>query len=86
MSNSKDKRIYRTVGDTERVEYPCERCDDGLYHYNAEGMRMSEHNQLPHACKKCGHEVYFSHPYPALRYKGRIFVDWETIRGQMPRT
>lgn len=81
MARNTDNRIYRQVsGDVERVEYPCSQCQKGVYRYQEQISKITEHNQLPHACNHCGHAVYFTVPYPALRYKNRLFVDFETIR------
>ncbi len=77
MSKTSEKRHYHEVSGIERVEYPC-KCGQGFYRYDPDGER-SVHNQLPHRCTKCDGQVFFSIPYPALRYKGRIFVDWETV-------
>lgn len=78
MSKTSEKRHYHEVNGIERVEYPC-KCGQGFYRYDPDGER-STHNQLPHRCTKCNELVFFSILYPALRYKGRIFVDWETVR------
>lgn len=65
----------------ERLEYRCTSCQQGNYHFDKHSDRIEQNSQLPHKCTHCGSLVYFSIPYPALRYKGRVFVDWETIRG-----
>lgn len=76
-----EQRMYKNVDQVERVEYPCNSCGVGFYRYEHTKKRIETHNQIPHTCNKCGAEVYFTLPYPALRYKGRIFVDWQTVRG-----
>lgn len=80
MTKRTDHRLYRTITDVERVEYPC-KCKRGVYRFDPNGKRLSKNNQLPHVCSHCGAKVYFSIPYPALKYRERIFVDWGTIRG-----
>ncbi len=74
--------ISRQLHDVERIEYRCQRCEAGVYRFNRDGRRIDANKQLPHSCNVCGHEVYFSIPYPALRYRGRLFVDWQTVRSQ----
>ncbi len=73
-----DARVYRAVNNVERVEFPCQ-CGHGVYRYTASDEHTASH-QLPHRCQQCNDLVYFAIPYPALRYKGRLFVDWETIK------
>jgi hypothetical protein len=82
MKKSTNKRVFRPIDSVERVEFACE-CEKGVYRYNPDIKRISTHNQIPHSCNACGHIAYFTIPYPALRYKGRVFVDWETIRGDV---
>lgn len=79
MNKKSDNRIYLTVENVERVEYSC-KCGEGYYRFDPDSERMGKHNQLPHRCTKCKELVYFTLPYPALRYKGRIFADWGTVR------
>ncbi len=80
MRECRESFFYRPVHNIERVEYLCQ-CGEGYYRYEPNGQRTTTHNQMPHRCTQCGQRVYFTIPYPALRYKGRIFVDWETVRG-----
>ncbi|MDC5870222.1 hypothetical protein OPW39_15550 [Vibrio europaeus] len=81
MSNRTDKRVYFQIGDVERIEYPCSTCGHGYYHFNPKGERIEKHNQMQHNCTHCNSVTFFTIPYPALRYKGRVFVDWQTVRG-----
>ena len=74
------------INGVERVEFRCTVCEQGYFHFDKESKRIGEHNQLPHKCTNCGEQVFFTIPYPTLRYKGRIFADWETIRALPPRT
>lgn len=78
-----EKRFYIGVSDVERVEFKCATCTDGFYRYNPNKEHAPHYNQLAHTCNKCEALVYLAFPYPALRYKGRIFVDWNTIKGFM---
>lgn len=71
----------KPIADGQRLEYRCTNCDKGYYRFAKDMERLDKHNQMPHVCNNCGHQVYFVIPYPALYYKGRVFVDWETIRG-----
>ncbi|ASJ41526.1 hypothetical protein (plasmid) [Vibrio vulnificus YJ016] len=82
MSRQSDKRHYFPIGDVERVEYPCQKCNQGFYRYTPNGSRIEQHNQMHHNCTHCNAVTFFTIPYPALKYKNRIFVDWETIKGQ----
>ncbi|WP_240207701.1 hypothetical protein [Vibrio sp. CyArs1] len=80
MKNS-DNRVYIKVDGVERVEYPCS-CNKGYFRYDPHSPKIEVHNQLPHLCTACGKQTYFTIPYPAIRYKNRIFADWQTLRGQ----
>ncbi|MEL7291526.1 MAG: hypothetical protein AAGJ88_04315 [Pseudomonadota bacterium] len=71
----------KPLSDVERVEYRCTECKQGYYHFDKDSKRIEQHNQMPHKCTHCGKQTFFTIPYPALRYKGRVFVDWETVRG-----
>lgn len=81
MAKCSDNRVYLAVGGVERVEYPCQKCREGFYRFDPQGERKTTHNQMPHRCTSCKDVVYFTLPYPALRYKNRLFVDWQTVRG-----
>jgi hypothetical protein len=79
-----DKRHYFQVAGVERVEYPCDKCNQGFYRFNPNGERIEKHNQMQHNCTVCDAVTFFTLPYPALKYKERIFCDWETVRGLPP--
>lgn len=81
MRKNSDGRIYLTVDGVERVEYKCPNCPDGLYRYSPNHNHAPTYSQLAHVCNKCGALTFLALPYPALRYKGRIFADWETMKG-----
>ncbi len=80
MEKQSDKRVYKPIESVDRVEFPCE-CKKGYYRYAPDGKRIQPHNQMQHNCTSCGAIAYFTIPYPALRYTNRIFVDWNTIKG-----
>ena len=52
MSKQSDKRRYFPVGDVERVEYPCQNCNQGFYRYTPNGERIKKHNQMQHNWEK----------------------------------
>ncbi len=80
MKLSKD-HVLKPANGVDRLEYRCTECQQGYYHFDKDAERLNKHNQLPHKCTNCSKQVYFTMPYPALFYKGRVFVDWETVRG-----
>lgn len=73
--------VLKSVAGVERVDYLCSECQQGYYRFDKDSARIKEHNQMPHKCTHCGKQTFFTIPYPALHYKGRVFVDWETVRG-----
>ncbi|AIW17454.1 hypothetical protein VITU102760_24280 [Vibrio tubiashii] len=60
MTNKSDKRRYFPVGDVERVEYPCQKCNQGFYRYNVNGERIEKHNQMQHNCTHCNAVTFFT--------------------------
>ncbi len=81
MKLTKQHVLIQLGAEVSRLEYRCNVCTNGYYRYNPNASKKLIHNQHPHSCTSCGREVYFTFPYPALYYKHRIFVDWETIKG-----
>lgn len=75
-----ERHFVVLIDGVERVEFQCDMCGQGFYRYDKSGKHIGQHNQLSHVCSHCGHTAYFTVPYPALYYKGRVFVDLETIR------
>ncbi|NOI31804.1 hypothetical protein F0238_21210 [Vibrio coralliilyticus] len=78
--NNSDKRVYFAVNGVERVEFECD-CGKGYFRYDPTLKRIPVHNQIPHSCNACGKRAYFTIPYPAIRYKNRIFADSLTLSG-----
>lgn len=73
MSKTNPNIVRHLVEDVERVEYLCD-CKQGYYHYATNEKRIEQHNQMPHRCTHCKKLVYFTVPYPHLRYKGKDFA------------
>ncbi|NOI41104.1 hypothetical protein F0251_22100 [Vibrio sp. 070316B] len=77
-----ENRLFNNIEGVQRIEYACG-CGKGYYRFRKDIERIEKHGQLPHTCTACQKLVYFVMPYPALSYKGRVFVDFDTIRGEV---
>lgn len=81
MRKSNTSTKSRPLAGVELVEYVCS-CGQGVYRVNTTLPRIKEHNQIPHQCNACQKVSYFTVPYPVLKVRGKIFVHWDTIRGE----
>lgn len=61
--------------DAEILDFPCVECSTGVYRVDElRNVIGTVPAQWPHKCIECGHEVYFPHPLPLIKYKDEEFV------------
>ncbi|POB18717.1 hypothetical protein CRN36_07365 [Vibrio vulnificus] len=82
MGQKKSNHIRKPI-QAELVEFPCEKCNQGVY--RVDQNRSFTGQQWPHVCTHCKRECYLAKPFPMIVYKEEKFILDKHVVRQQPK-